>query len=117
MAAKDTASYYSTKPLYKTLQELADPKLLNAGRPRLTVGAANVQTGEMRYFGSKHTTLTLQHILASGALPPAFPAVRIDGEVYWDGGVLSNTPVEAMFDDDPRWRYLPPDAQANAARR
>src|SRR3712207_7613931 len=56
----------------------------------------------MRYFDSRDTPLSIRHILASGALPPAFPAVRIDGELYWDGGILSNTPVEAVFDDNPR---------------
>jgi NTE family protein len=56
----------------------------------------------MRYFDSRETAITAQHIMASGALPPAFPAVRIDGELYWDGGILSNTPTEAIFDDNPR---------------
>src|SRR5262249_12577645 len=65
-------------------------------------GAAHVRTSQMRYFDSRDTNLTVKHVLASGALPPAFPAVRIDGELYWDGGVLSNTPTEAVFDDDPR---------------
>ncbi len=96
------AAYYSTEPLQGTLCDLTDPALLNAGSPRLTVGAANVQTGEMHYFDSRETTLTVRHVMASGALPPAFPAIRIDGELYWDGGVLSNTPVEAVFDDIPR---------------
>ncbi len=98
----DLAGYYSTDPLDKTLSELLDPQLLNAGRPRLTVGAANVQTGQMKYFDSRDDVLTVRHVMASGALPPAFPAVRIDGELYWDGGILSNTPVEAVFDDRPR---------------
>jgi NTE family protein len=56
----------------------------------------------MRYFDSRETAITVEHVMASGALPPAFPAVRIDGELYWDGGILSNTPTEAIFDDDPR---------------
>jgi NTE family protein len=56
----------------------------------------------MRYFDSRETAITVRHIMASGALPPAFPAVRIDGELYWDGGILSNTPTEAIFDDNPR---------------
>jgi NTE family protein len=60
----------------------------------------------MRYFDSRDTKLTTRHIVASGALPPAFPAVRIDGELYWDGGVLSNTPVEAVFDDKTRRNSL-----------
>lgn len=98
----ELAGYYSTEPLEKTLGELLDPQLLNAGRPRLTVGAANVQTGQMRYFDSRDDVLTARHVMASGALPPAFPAVRIDGDLYWDGGILSNTPVEAVFDDKPR---------------
>ena len=96
------SGYYSTKPLERTLEELIDPARLNAGGPRLTVGAANVQTGQMRYFDSRDTPLTIRHIMASGALPPAFPAIRIGEELYWDGGVLSNTPVEAVFDDNPR---------------
>jgi NTE family protein len=96
------AAYYSTKPLEETLEDLIEPTLLNANRPRLTVGAAKVQTGEMHYFDSRDMLLTIRHIMASGALPPAFPAVRIDGELYWDGGVVSNTPVEAVFDDNPR---------------
>ncbi|HEY0649310.1 patatin-like phospholipase family protein [Phenylobacterium sp.] len=98
----ELAGYYSTEPLEKTLGELLDPQLMNAGRPRLTVGAANVQTGQMRYFDSRDDPLTVRHVMASGALPPAFPAVRIGGELYWDGGILSNTPVEAVFDDKPR---------------
>jgi NTE family protein len=98
----ETAGYYSTRPLEQTLSELTDPALLNAGLPRLTVGAAHVQSGEMRYFDSRDTPITVRHVMASGALPPAFPAIRIDGELYWDGGILSNTPVEAVFDDNPR---------------
>ena len=60
----------------------------------------------MRYFDSRETAITARHIMASGALPPAFPAVRIDGELYWDGGILSNTPTEAIFDDNPRRNSL-----------
>ena len=71
-------------------------------RPRLTVGAVNVRSGKMHYFDSRDIAVTLKHILASGALPPAFPAVRIDGDPYWDGGIYSNTPVETVFDDYPR---------------
>jgi NTE family protein len=98
----ELAGYYSTRPLERTLEELTDAELINAGRPRLTVGAANVQTGEMRYFDSRDMALTIKHVMASGALPPAFPAIRIGDELYWDGGILSNTPVEAVFDDNPR---------------
>lgn len=102
----ESAGYYSTAPLEQTLTELIDLDLLKAGDLRLTVGAAAVQTGEMRYFDSKDGPLSVRHVMASGALPPAFPAVRIDGELYWDGGILSNTPVEAVFDDEPRQNAL-----------
>jgi len=98
----ENAGYYSTRPLRRTLADLVDFDVANGGGVRLTVGAANVATGEMRYFDSKREQLSVEHVLASGALPPAFPAVRIDGALYWDGGVLSNTPVEAVFDDNPR---------------
>ena len=83
----DEAGYYSTAPLERTLTDLVDPDLLAANTPRLTVGCANVSSGEVRYFDSK-----------TDALPPAFPAVGIDGELYRDGGMLSNTPVEAVFE-------------------
>ncbi|HSD92225.1 MAG TPA: patatin-like phospholipase family protein [Methyloceanibacter sp.] len=98
----DRAGYYSTHPLRKTLDELVDFSLLNQGRPRLTVGAAHVRSAVMQYFDSRDMELTPSHILASGALPPAFPAVRINGELYWDGGILSNTPAERIFEDNPR---------------
>jgi NTE family protein len=98
----ETAGYYSTAPLEATLRDLIDADVLNACTTRLTVGAANVRTAEMRYFDSRDMPLSIRHVMASGALPPAFPAVRIDGELYWDGGILSNTPVEAVFDDEPR---------------
>jgi len=102
----DHAGYYSTEPLRKTLEELVDFSLISAGHPRLTVGAGNVRTSMMRYFDSKEMELAPPHIMASGALPPAFPAVRIDGELYWDGGILSNTPTERIFDDHPRRNSL-----------
>ena len=69
---------------------------------RLTVGAAHVRSSRMHYFDSRREEIGAKHIMASGALPPAFPAVRIDGELYWDGGILSNTPTEVVFDEYPR---------------
>lgn len=96
------AGYYSTAPLEATLSELVDFDLINRGSPRLTVGAAHVRTSQMTYFDSDRCKLDVEHIMASGALPPAFPATRVDGELYWDGGILSNTPTEVVFDDDPR---------------
>ncbi len=98
----ENAAYYSTAPLQKTLTELVDFDLIKRCTPRLTVGAAHARTSQMCYFDSRDHELSVNHIMASGALPPAFPAVRIDGELYWDGGILSNTPTEAVFDDNPR---------------
>jgi NTE family protein len=98
----ETAGYYDTSPLARTLSDLVDFERINKREVRLTVGAANVRTSEMRYFDSRDMDLDVRHIMASGALPPVFPAVRIDGDLYWDGGILSNTPVEAVFDDNPR---------------
>lgn len=102
----DAAGYYTTRPLAETLNQLIDFEQLNSGDVRLTVGASNVRTSEMVYFDSKDMPLDVRHIMASGALPPAFPAIRIDGELYWDGGILSNTPVEVVFDDNPRRNSL-----------
>ena len=96
------AGFYSTAPLRETLNELVDFHRINQGEPRLTVGAANVRTSMMRYFDNREIPLCAEHIMASGALPPAFPAVAIEGEHYWDGGILSNTPTEVVFDDSPR---------------
>jgi NTE family protein len=98
----ERAAYYSTAELRETLGALTDFARIGDGGPRLTVGAANVRTSEMRYFDSAKESLSLDHVLASGALPPAFPAVRIGEDHFWDGGILSNTPVEAVFDDYPR---------------
>lgn len=98
----EQAAYYSTEPLRETLQALVNFDHLAAQGTRLTVGAVNAKTGEMRYFDSRHQRLGLEHVMASGALPPAFPAVRIEGDPYWDGGIYSNTPIEAVLDDMPR---------------
>jgi len=65
-----------------------------------------VRSSRMRYFDSRSSNIDVKHVMASGALPPAFPAVRIDGELYWDGGILSNTPTEAVFEDNPRRNSL-----------
>ena len=98
----ERASFYTTEPLRHTLRELVDFDCLKDRRTRLTVGAVSVRTGEMRYFDSRDMTLGAEHVMASGALPPGLPAVRIDGEPYWDGGIYSNTPVEVVLDDKPR---------------
>jgi NTE family protein len=96
------AAFYSTEPLKQTLRELVDFRHLAEQDMRLTVGAVNVCSGEMKYFDTRHMPLQLEHIMASGALPPAFPAVEIDGHPYWDGGIYSNTPLEVVLDDNPR---------------
>ena len=98
----ENAAYYTTAPLRETLSELVDLDLCAEHHIRLTVGAVNARNGEMRYFDSRDERLGIDHVLASGALPPAFPAVRIAGEPYWDGGIYSNTPIEAVLDDKPR---------------
>jgi len=96
------ASFYQTTPLRSTLLDLVDFDYLNAKHMRMTVGAVNARNGAMRYFDTRREPLCVEHVMASGALPPAFPAVRIDGEPYWDGGIYSNTPIEAVLDDEPR---------------
>ncbi|OGB09556.1 MAG: patatin [Burkholderiales bacterium RIFCSPHIGHO2_12_FULL_61_11] len=96
------ASFYSTAPLRRTLGELVDFDYLAKGTMRVTLGAVNVLSGHMRYFDSRDAALSIDHVMASGALPPAFPAVMIDGEPHWDGGLYSNTPIEVVMDDHPR---------------
>jgi NTE family protein len=98
----ESASYYSTAPLRETLSDLVDFEYLCECKTRLTVGAVNACSGHMRYFDNRREHLSVEHVMASGALPPAFGAVRIDGEPYWDGGIYSNTPIEAVLDDKPR---------------
>ncbi len=102
----ENAAYYSTAALKDTLRYLIDFSRLNSGAPRITVGAANIKTGDMQYFDSRTCPLDMSHVMASGALPPAFPAVRVGEDLYWDGGILSNTPIEAVFDDNPRRNSL-----------
>ena len=98
----DRASYYSIEPLKDSLDELVEADLLGNPAIRLTVGAVSVRSGQLKYFDSRDSALQVEHLMASAALPPAFPAVRIDGEAYWDGGVYANTPIEPVFDDEPR---------------
>jgi NTE family protein len=102
----DKASYYLTDALRETLGRLVDFDCIGERRVRLSVGAVNIRTSEMRYFDSQAMPLGTDHIMASGALPPAFPAVTIDGESYWDGGIYSNTPIEVVLDDVPRRNSL-----------
>src|SRR5262249_13754343 len=87
-------SFYDTKSLKHTLERLVDFDRLNAGITRYSAGAVNVRTGNFVYFDTKTHTIRPEHVMASGALPPGFPAVEIDGEHYWDGGLVSNTPLQ-----------------------
>lgn len=96
-------SFYNTAALKTTLERLVDFDRINAAtEPRLSVGAVNVRTGGFAYFDSTKITLRAEHVMASGALPPGFPAVEIDGEHYWDGGIVSNTPLAYVLDQIPR---------------
>jgi NTE family protein len=100
--APEAASFYDTSELTATLKDLVDFDYLNEpGGMRLTVNAVNVRTGELAHFDSDNGDLCPDHIRASGSLPPAFAPVRIDGELYWDGGLYSNTPLESVLNELP----------------
>lgn len=98
----ENAAYYSTSPLRATLDHLVDFEYINSRRMRISLGAVKICSGEMIYFDSRKDTLSVEHVMASGAFPPAFPAVCVNGDFYWDGGIYSNTPLEAVLDDSPR---------------
>ena len=101
--APESASFYDTGALSETLERLVDFRHLAAGDAmRLTVSAMRVTSGELVCFDSARERLEPAHIMASGALPPGFPPVRIAGEQYWDGGLYSNTPLDIVLDDEPR---------------
>jgi NTE family protein len=95
-------SYYDTRSLLKTLERLIDFDLINSGQTRFSVGAVNVRTGNFVYFDSTTHVICPEHILASAALPPGFPLVEIEGEHYWDGGLVSNTPLQWVLQFGPR---------------
>jgi NTE family protein len=97
----EQASLYSVDPLKNLLPNFVDFNLINSGRPRFTLRLVGVRSGQMRYFDNKAETIGLAHVLGSSAIPPSFPAVRIEGEAHWDGGIYSNTPIEVVFDDNP----------------
>lgn len=101
-AGDGATSYYDTTPLRETLEDLVDFDLLNSGDVRVSVAAVNVRSGNLVYFDTAERRLRPEHFMASGALPPGFPAVEIDGEYYWDGGVVSNTPLSRVLSSEPR---------------
>jgi NTE family protein len=96
--ATGATSYYDSGHLRETLLQVIDFDILNDGAKRLSVGAVNVRTGNFIYFDTQHERIVPEHIMASGALPPALPAVKIEGEYYWDGGIVSNTPLQYLLD-------------------
>jgi NTE family protein len=95
----EAMSLYDTTPLLATLQELIDFDVLNSGPVRLSIGAVQVRTANMKYFDSAVQKIRPEHIMASGALPPGFPAIVIDEEPYWDGGLVSNTPLHHVLEE------------------
>lgn len=95
-------SYYDTKPLKATLERLADFDRINARETRFSVGAVNVRTGNFCYFDNADMKIRPEHVMASAALPPAFPAIEFGGEFYWDGGLVSNTPLQYVLSYYPR---------------
>ncbi|PNG25160.1 hypothetical protein CR492_15280 [Methylocella silvestris] len=98
----EALSFYDTAPLRATLERLVDFDRINTGETRLSVGATNVRTGNFAYFDTTTHLIKPEHIMASGALPPGFPPVEIEGEFYWDGGIVSNTPLQWVLDSHPR---------------
>jgi len=95
-------TFYDIAPLRTTLERLVDFDRLNAGDMRFSVGATNVRTGNFVYFDSTTHKIRPEHVMASGSLPPGFPATEIEGEHYWDGGLVSNTPLRWVLDSAPR---------------
>src|SRR6266404_713256 len=102
----DALSLYDTGPLKATLERLVDFDLINSKQVRFSIGAVNVRTGNSIYFDNREITIEPEHVIASGALPPGFPPVMIGGEPYWDGGIVSNTPLFYVLDDAPRMNAL-----------
>ncbi len=102
MAAEGPTSFYDTAALRSTLEDLVDFDRINARETRLSIGAVNVRTGNFAYFDSAEMRIGPEHIMASGALPPGFPSVEIEGEHYWDGGLVSNTPLQYVLEKIPR---------------
>jgi NTE family protein len=97
----EAVSYYDVAPLKATLERLVDFDLVNACATRFSVGAVNVRTGNFVYFDSTTHQICPEHVIASASLPPGFPPTEIEGEYYWDGGLVSNTPLQWVLDSRP----------------
>jgi NTE family protein len=95
----EAISFYDTSPLRRTLEQLIDFDRLNSGEVRLSIGAVDIEHGNLIVFDTAKERLTVEHVMASGALPPGFPPVYIDGRAYWDGGIVSNTPLRFVMDE------------------
>jgi NTE family protein len=102
LGTADASSIYENRNLRTTLERLVDFDRINSGGIRFSIGAVNVRSGNFVYFDTKTHTIAPEHIMASGALPPGLPAVEIEGEHYWDGGLVSNTPLQWVVDSLPR---------------
>jgi NTE family protein len=102
----ETLSYYDTGPLRKTLEELVDFELIIRHKVRLSLGAVSLRTGQSVYFDNHETRIGPDHVRASGALPPGLPPVLVDGDYYWDGGVVSNSPLMYVLENLPKMRAL-----------
>jgi NTE family protein len=98
----EATSYYDVAPLRATLRRLVDFDLITAGAIRFSVGAVNIRSGNFVYFDNATHHIRPEHVIASGSLPPGFPPTEIEGEYYWDGGLVSNTPLQWVLDSVPR---------------
>ena len=96
--SKGATSIYSTEPLRETIDTFVDFDQLNSGKVRFSVGAVEIKSGNFTYFDTKERKIGVEHIMASGALPPGFPPITVDGKRYWDGGLVSNTPLQYVLE-------------------
>ncbi len=105
-APPEQVSFYDTAPLLGTLRRFADFALINSRAVRVSLGATDIATGDLEFFDNRRQTLRPEHVLASSSLPPGFPATLADGKLYWDGGCVSNTPLDAVIDEPAHPRMV-----------
>ena len=104
--ARTATSFYDNSPLRETLLELVDFSIINERRARFSVGAVNVLTGNFVYFDNRDEEIMPEHVMASGALPPALPMVKIGTDYFWDGGIVSNTPLQHLLEQEDGFNSL-----------
>src|SRR5882762_11103133 len=104
--AQSATSYYQSNPLRETLLELVDFDRINSRAERFSVGAVSVLTGNFMYFDNLQEEIGPEHVMASGALPPALPMVKIGTDHFWDGGIVSNTPLQHLLDQEDKMNSL-----------